>query len=540
MNDATTRLALDLSTFWSKLLANYPRYGLDFSWPSVGSLNLILSHVFDVEELSEIEEQLVRGAAAYLATIACQTLESVGEGVQVEASIGEPFEISLTVSGEPFGAKRENLVIPVYSSLRAVLRSREAALRVFESLNAPEQWGDSRVSLFAAALFTGLHSFAEGKWARSRYQDVKKQLARVVHTLAETSAKYYSIVYPTEAFGAVAQNYLGRILPPAGFEEDFFCGRAAFTLALTLKQSNLDEQAKREVAINSALSPDVQLSAPGLAVALALSLADPSEKLLAISDGYGPSRLLLKQAMTLARQALELPAVFKHATDSELSPEIELLLQGEMELGLLPHWRVELSELLPVPALPQLLYWNMSAQARASLDAHLETNERSTALILQGIYLDLVNGQLDRATAELQDEKRNSILSSLKDGPLLSLRNELIGTLATLKGDAELARAMFIRANSIPGIPVFRRSALLNNLAQCQIVLDQHSEALRSFEEAISLFPNVSAEIGRIRLLKRLNPGESYVEPLERVLRVAPRNKFVFQSLLEERLSAIA
>lgn len=541
MDEKVSRLALELSAFWSSLLSSQPKYGLDFSWPSVGSLNLILSHLFDQKNFSQTDEKLVQGAAAYLAVSAASYWETLGEKVTVEMSCEEApsFEIHLHVSGEPFGAPREKYSLPVFSALKTILQDHEAALRVFESFQAGSQWLGSRVTLFSLSLFTGLCSFAEGKWAHVKYRDAKRYFTPLAQRLGETAANYYEIVFPTEEFGRDAKNYLGRLIPPAGSDEDFFGGRAAFTLAQTLQQSGLDETAKREVAINAAMFPDLQVAAPGYAVAVALSLADPSERLLAISNGFGVSKLSLKQAITLCRRAFELPAVFQSAAETDLTPETEILLQGEMQLGLLPHWRVDLRELLPVPTLIQLLYWSMTSQARVAIDAHFRQNKRTPALILQGIYLDFVNGDFDRAEKELQDATNNSSIIKLADNALLSLKCELMGSLASIRSDIDLAFSMFNRACAVPGLSVFRKSALLGVLGECHAARNDTNEALRCFREASEIFPNVSAELSALRLSQKLQPDENYTEAIESILRIAPRNEVAFRMFAVEKLRAL-
>lgn len=543
IDDTVKTLAMELSGFWTGLLRDHPRYALDFSYSSLGTLNLVLCHLFDRPELSEQDQQLVLHAAAYVGAGAYAAWSNFGEGIAVELTHeGEPpSEIWLSAKGGPWLGAKERFRVGVFSALKKAL-SGESGPRLFEQHDARREWKDHRVEMFAAGLYSGLSPFGEGKWTERSYGDSKAALAPVNSHLSQTCARYYAAVHPAEEIGTDELVYLrSLLLPPAGFDEEFFCGRASYHLAHYLHTKVADHEARREVALNLALSPHFQLAAAGYAVSVALcGKVEPSQKLIGVSEAFGSEKLTLKHAIVLARNVFGTLPSLPTKLPEVLEPELELLLQIEQQLGLLPLWRTLLEDIAPIPLLPQLLYWNRAADARVAIDRHAAEHALTQPQILQGIYLDLMSGNFERAKGELQDRVKNAALKDIDSPPLLALRDELISSVAIYEGDFVLAAGMLERAAAYPGLPLSRQSSLLSLRAEILFAGGSAEEALACAESAVKIFPNIAADIGRVRILRQLRPDDLTVEQIDSIIRIAPRNAEAFWMLQGEKLKQLA
>ena len=137
------RQALEFADSWLEVLRSQPRYTLDFSWPSTGTLNLILSGLFD-RQLTETDEELLIRAASYLAVGAYAAWSVIDPALSVELKWEESpkTEIRLSVSGGARLKKGERFSVGVLSGLRDVVTGSGPG---FERMTVTAEWKAERV-----------------------------------------------------------------------------------------------------------------------------------------------------------------------------------------------------------------------------------------------------------------------------------------------------------------------------------------------------------------------------------------------------------
>ena len=518
--------------YWSRILEGHPRYKLDFSWPSIGTVQLTLSHLIGQQNLGQNEQNLIAGAAAYLGVLAHQSWNVFGEGTEISLVHREETlqEIVLTAQGGKFLEKSGTYSIDIAKALRAVLLGPTRAYEKYTQEILPREF---LLTCFSCGLLTGLCPLGAGPWAERAEEDAKNQLAAAELALAATCASYYRVTYPSDETGFNSKLYIGgAVLPPIGYREKFFGARGAFSLLQRLRESEADLESIATVGLNLAQNPNLQLAAAGYSVAVAAcGTSMPSKKLILLSDSFDEIKLVLKGAIALSRKLLEVPDSLSTLLQQDQREEAQKLLDAETALGLAPLFRIKLDEALTVPNLANRLYWMQAESARQAIDEVAKNRPLDAAAALQGIVLDVALGQFERARAELQDSNKNRSLKTITSGHLLSLRDELIGFVALHARELELAASMFKNAANHPGIEQMLRARLLALAADCLTQLGKYEEALDTFEKSVAEFPAVLPRLQMLRVAAKLGE-EIDPEILNQILIGAPHNSDAFQMLV--------
>lgn len=546
-------LTSSFSAFFSVVLKDQNRLSLDYSWPSVGSVDLLLSPLRDKPELSDGELNLVLGASAYLGIIAQSCWEYMGAGG--ENSSAPPVkadlrydrtakEVILTATGGRHLKHGEQFSVRITSTLKQILTAPANPFPCFADFARPLESGAPVVTLFALGLCTGITPYGEGPWKNLSPSEAKEHLLSPEVFLAKSSAGYYQRVFPTEPFGAEPLLYSTQlILPPNGYNERFFGSRAGHHLARVVKDLEASNDQLLVLAQNLALMPSQQIAFAGFLLGVAVTEEQPKSRLRYFGQTLSSFVPLLKPALAMIRKELGKPDPLELIANGDLEVA-EKILEIERECGLLPLMRDSLtgdtaSTLHLVPKLLPCAYWGSAELAREALDSFAATQTLNPEQILFGIFLDVMAGNFKRAHLELQDKDKNRALARLDHPALQARRDELVGHVATHLNNPQVALPMFLRAAESYAISPRDRAACYTAHAEILLILGKAPEALASLESGLEIYRSLRAETLKLELTFRPNDPEFLTE-IERLSKSAPLSRPLFSLLVRAKVHAEA
>ena len=292
--------------FANQQTAGYPQLKLDLTWPSIGTLDLLLFPFRKKESLAETEETLLDGATSYLAIIAYDCWSTFPDKLELNLTQEAPqLEIVLSAKGGQFLSPREKFLVNISKSLRKVLLSPEDPFPVFADLKRTLPEEHNLISLFASGLVTGLCPYGEGPWKNYSLEEFAPYLTQAHSYLAESSAGYYQQTFPQEEVVHTAETFLSNlILPPAEYLEMFPAGRAVEATLDYLLSENVSETNIRRFALNLISTPDELLSSVGFAIAVASSEERRPANAVVYSQSLPAYAFRLRPAVMIAREKL--------------------------------------------------------------------------------------------------------------------------------------------------------------------------------------------------------------------------------------------
>ena len=536
IDDKVVYLARQFQNDWNSLLTDYPKYALDLSWPSVGTLDLILSPLRFAGEIFPEQRKLLLGASAYLAGMAydCWTHFPESPKVWLTLTEVEEPEITLGICGGHFLEQDQIFSVNVTSALRRVLTAPENPLPFFEQSTRSLTYSHNIVSLFAVGLFSGLCPYGKGRFTKLRDETALPHLIVVNELLSRSAAEYYSKVFPGEALGASAALYRDRIvMPPPGHREKFPAIRSASALVEYMKTQEVPSEDMQRLALNLAHSPDEFSMITGFSVLAALSSPCPCAELQAVGESLSGYRPYLRPAVMAARKVLDLPYNWLADLRQGKKQEALELARYEEALGLLPLMRMPL-ERIQEPELESfvtMLAWSRPEEARSFLDTYSETTPLSMDLVFEALMLDLVLRDFDRAATDLSALEQVEIVDPLRRSRFFNLK----GAYAEGINNADSARACYEEVLKSASAEQREFISAGNGLARCLLQIGNHEQALAVIESVLAKHPwSISSLICRVRALDALGRSEESAETLNSVLRLAPADRTAFQLLVSQ------
>lgn len=534
-----TEIVTGFSGVWARVLRDWPRLAFDYTWPTAGTLDLLLAHLVRKPNYTAGEEQLILGASAYIGALAHESWRTLGGGTEARLFYeAEAQEIILRATGGRHLREDECFQVKLTSSLRSILQSPADPFPFFADFTRSLATSPPIISLFALGLSTGITPYGEGPWRSLPEAEAKEHLLAPEMYLASTCADHYRAAFPSEPHGADRDLYLSQlILPPLGYRESFFGGRAAFGLAHYVRQKALSDTDAFALGQNLAQLPEQQLALAGFLLAVVTAKETVPQRLRLMGDSLSALLPGFKPALALMRTQFGKPDPLKLIEEGNLD-EAEKLLEQERQFGLLPLLRDRLTELLPVPKLVPRAYWCLPAEARAAIDAHAATTPLTAGQILFGIYLDIVSGDFARAQRELQDQEKNRVLARLESPLHRARRDEAIAYVAANMGNMPVAIPMMARAADSTALSPVERSRLTTLQAELVLRTGNRDDALLLIGKALKLAPNLRAELIRFEL--GFDPDDERSLPeLERLARSAPHSAGLFQLLIQTKLKRL-
>jgi hypothetical protein len=322
IDDSIKELAISFADRFNSIQERYPKLRLDFSFPSVGVVELVLAHLRGITNFSNQEEQLVRGAAAYLAYIAAHAWASIPDDLVVTATIDSTSEIAISVRNGIFLTDGSSFTINILSDLKEELEKASSKDLVLES--------------FAMGLFSGLCPNGKGNWKNLTAKEFAVYLDPIEQFLCLTTAEYFKAVYPDETFDNLPEIFKNSlVLPPHGFDEPFIGLRGATLLLEFLNKEGYSDKAVLDFVRKLSAMPTRQLSTIGKILTLSLT-----DEVRAGSTTIDPN---LRGAVCAIRNQIfgETDWLSQISNSDRKSPEsmnsIQESFERELEQGLIPN-----------------------------------------------------------------------------------------------------------------------------------------------------------------------------------------------------------
>lgn len=526
-------LAQSFRAYWGERLGRSPRYRLDYSWPSVGVVELLLDDAHRQKDEGHDLSNLFLGAAAYLSVIITACWRRLPDRPTVTARLTRDARpaIILEATGGAYLKDGERYRLPLSAALTSLVETRPQPLPIWQ--NAPRDLPPRLFGLSAAMLgiCCGRSPLGAGAWLSRADAEWRANTDTVSVVLAQTSAEYYAANFPSEPTGGDPNLYLGGcIAPPPSIDEERFCLRALTALMRHLMSRDLTAEAKRTVTLNLAASPDETFSLVGAAAAIALHGDSPPPKLVTLVDSLGPIRLLLLPLVSIARGLLgDPPTPLDRAQDGAPDDAVRLLV-AEQRLSLLPllHLPPRLILRAELRPLIELLYWGNIDKASAFIDELSLVGELDPGVAIQRAFLALEDGHIDRAE-ELLNRYRERARA---DGDVAHTWFECALRLSLTRRDFIGALALAEEGASTPGNPDAR--ARLSQLSvDLLLASKQPADAWDRATAILDEDPHaLGASLSKLEIDLFYGGSEEVDQELDRVIRLAPMHPRTFQAVL--------
>ena len=285
-------LADDYAAGWNSRTIKEPLLGLDYSWQSVSTLELLSAEVLgnlskrasvgglSLEALDYPTRLVIRGVASYLAVMAhkCWSTFSVdvavfydargsicisgqlpnGQVISVaieeklfEAYTGtrelpdalKQYEVMLTsFASNPL--VRHRAVYNIYNAIKRAFFQKTERYRkvkelvpIMESFHRVAQPFDRRLPTFALGLFYGFSQYGNDACKSRKLAENQVAVEAVTKVLALTCVSYVQRCFPDEQIAQVAELYLhGLIYPPILMQEEFPLKQAVLGVVKFIKE----------------------------------------------------------------------------------------------------------------------------------------------------------------------------------------------------------------------------------------------------------------------------------------------------------------
>jgi hypothetical protein len=539
IEESIKQLADNFSKSWTKKLKKVPRFSLDYTWPSVGTLDLITYQLRRKDVYTRKERDIIRSASAYLACIAhdCWSQFPGNPTVEVQNTSGVEFDIIITATGGDLLAAEESFSVNVVQSLKLVLEYKGDALSFFGRKLRAVPLNYNLLSLFGIGLITGYTPFGIGPWKDDDEKDYVRNLIQAQEYLAKTCASYYNKHFPDEDIGKDENLYhYFLILPPSQIEEHFPGCRAVTGIIQYFKDNDIPLDRLTTLSNNLALSPDDLISTAGFALSCALcnETQDPSNKLIALSQSKGSYAAKIRPAVMTARKALGHIADISECIEKGDFDTAITLAEIEKKLNLIPLLRCSTRHFKNTAFKPFInaLLWFAPKEARDEIDllekqgAALEPD-----IILQAIFLDIMMGNLDKARDEL-DFFENLLEGNPLQEKFLFL--ELKGLYEAFQGDLKNAckyLQMSLEEN-IKDAAQWERIA--TELARFYVLDFKHEEGLMLINEIVKKNPyTITARVYRALSYEEGGQDKELRKEIEALAKFAGNDRRVFGLLIK-------
>ena len=518
--------------FWNENLGASAAYQLDGTWPSLGVLDLLTDSSRGRQKVSQFEDAIISGTAAYLAIMAHECWSLFGVSSTVE---DRGYGVIIRALDGPGIPKGEQVVILLEKELQSLLARGAGDIQVFNGFTRPVAPGQSLISPFALGVFTGLTPCAQGAWREETFDSFKEHVETVTRFLAAQCAERYGKVYPNEPIGQVAELYLNDLIfPPMLLSEDWPARNAARGLVKFFKEYKVSAKQMREVTLNLAASGDELIAHAAFAVHAALiEELDIDGRFLTIAQSKGLYAAMLRPAMLDAREALGKSGEWSY--EDVVTKEMEDRIAVEMRLGLLP-WvklpadrvaRAGEDELLR-DFLSRCLNFDL-AGARRVLDDLVAQDPGDVPIRLQDVYLSVVERNVEKATADIR-----ALLSEPDAEDDWRVAHDA-GLMELLDGNSTLAEKHLRRALETGAADNFTLSDLHNSLGWTYFTRSMDREAIEHFDKALELQPGMLVTtLNKAAALYRLGYDSPADTLTVRLANIVPFERRIFMSFMLE------
>ncbi len=539
IDEKVINLAKAFRIYASQRLNAYPKYALDFSWPSVGTVDLILRHLRG-KPVTEEFMPLLGGAAAYLGGIAHDVWTTFPGEHEIELKVRAETEyvVELRLKSVTELKTHERLFINITDTLKGILESPRTPFPHFSDSSIRLSNNENLLSPFAIGLFTGLCPHATGSWREKKEQDFKEHLKGAAAYLGATAADYYSRTYPLEPIGSKPVLYLSNLIVPPPMHKESFRGMNATGGLLEMLMTGEPDSSKWSPLVsNLALSPDLLISDVGFAVSVALQGEQIPPQLFYLSDTKGLSRLNLRPAIILARKLLRKPDDILPLITEGKFQEARSILDTDRKLGLMPLARLD-DKLLGEPALNpvwHLLAWSRASEARELISQVLASVDAPELRIQRG-YLSFFLDDTEAVIKELGElAGKLGTEAALNDTRIL----ELSGLVAFGNSQFTEAERFFTKLLSLISVTDFRYAECCSHLGRLYLINGKPAEALALVEKCLATdIYGLNLQLIRSAALITLQGPDNQRENLDTLYRASPMDSRVFDLIMNRDLES--
>lgn len=533
IDERVVEIAKNFCGYFTSILRPYPKYQLDFSWPSVGVLDLISQPLRFRTQRTDIEEELLRGISAYLAGMTYDTWVQFPNPPTVQVSLNDKGEITIEAKGGTHLPGRQSYFINLSVVLGEILSNPQNPLPVFEKttrvISPQENW----LSQFAIGLLSGLCPYGEGTWATFEDALFADYLVSCDSTLSQSAASYYKKAFPTEPLGASQTLYKQQlILPSISHKQRFPATTAANAVSKFLEKNSISDEEALRLSLHLAQSPDDLISSVGFIINAAFIDSSPSREILALSESFGVRVASLRPALLIARKALQKPDEWITLAQDGKFEQAMRLAHVESSLGFTPLLQLPLEFAQQHDFLPLLasLTWSDGATALECIEALSSSGIKSPHLTLQKAWILLFAQELELVEKTISELGEEIPVFSNEDFALLAL---IEATIETVKGQTNEVLSILTPHLSTFSFSLYAREIVPLYL-ESAITLGRFDKALQVIDVALKNFPLSPVILSKhIEIsLKNGVAKESLLPEIEKLIRLAPMWTNTFQLLL--------
>jgi tetratricopeptide (TPR) repeat protein len=540
-------LAEEFTQFWCDLFSHYPQFRLDYSYASLGTLDLILFPLRNKSKLEQRDYFLLSGAAAYLGKMAHDCWKKFAGPPQVRLTMedSERPELFLSLSGGALLDSEEGIRVALCRSLETVLCRAENPMPCFSRFAVPLTREGPRVEYFAAGLLAAVAPSGRGEYLKIKVEALALNIDPAAEFLSQSLARHYEEVFPLDERFRNPELYRDHLIfPPLGYDEPFPAMRAVAGMIDYFRANSLDLQDIIEVSVELAKSPSERLAFPSFAIVAATCQNTVLDELRSLSEVFGFRAASLRPAVLLARKMLGFKESWEdYANDGDVEGA-QLSLFTEYYLGLIPLCHPVIFNRVaqePLRSFIQQLCWSRSDDVLKAYDARgIAPSVETADLTIQIAFLDLFRGDSESSKALLT--KLESL--SIDDPNILFALHELLGRVAESEGDFLVAQGYFERAITFESFDTLRYTSALAWLSGMAIRARDYEKASAYLERALSHDSLcVRARINYCLHLQSQQDIHGMEEELRKLVFLAPNSPRVFSLLkgflLESRLAAM-
>lgn len=268
------------------LFQTFPRYQLDFTWPSLGTVDLLARSFRNKPFLRTEELELFDRIVAYVGAYIHDAWSILFEEAQISLETIDEFEREVVISavgGKVLG-RTKKIELALSKTLYQVLLAKEYDLPVTQTFSRKLSLDSYRIQPYVLGVLTRTNGFLKGDARLTEFELSGREIQLINGMLSTSAAYYYERCFPTELSGSDATLYAqGLILPPIGFNEKQIGIRSSGQLYQTLLGSPLSNEERRELLLNLGLIADEQIATAALSCIAGSTLESDSENTTKIS-----------------------------------------------------------------------------------------------------------------------------------------------------------------------------------------------------------------------------------------------------------------
>lgn len=502
-------------------------YSLDFSWPSLSTLDLIFEQISDGNDPEA--DDLLNALAAYIGIIAHECWSTFDERLRCELTIIDDNVYLKARGGEFLGARAE-AVLNISALLKVLLSNAPDPLPIFADYSLQDRRFARRFSATALGIFCGRSPWISGPWAELGTDAMASYVGQAERFLAQTTSRFYSECYPYDSLGVSPFLYHSKlILPPLGLGEQFPAASGVAGFFAFAQHQTKDEKAVDALALNLSASPDALMSIVGMISAIASDSAR-NRRLMAATERHQEVLPALRPALMIARKLRGKPDDWVRLVGQGETEEATALANIEISFGFVPLAFFDLSLLKRQDLIPlfQAVAWNEPATALQVL-RELPTQHQSVELDLLAAFLEHAVGDKERFERSIAKLERNDASDPAMQSRVLELR---------AKSDVQEQRwddaaQRFGRAYSLPCDDRDRLLMLGNNFAWSLLQAGRNQSALSVLEDLVPKHnTSLTARLNLVRALAEAGRTDDALRELREAVLFAPLDPRVFDAIL--------